>query len=86
MGQVIVGGAVIALALILTPVACTDDAGAKKALLDQGYTNVQTSGYSWFSCDEKDRFSTGFTAQRDGRQVEGAVCSGWFKGNTVRTF
>ena len=74
---------VVGLTLLMG--GCTDSDGARKALADQGYEKVQITGYRWFKCDEKDVFSTGFTAYRGDRYVKGTVCSGWFKGNTIRT-
>lgn len=67
--------------------ACSDAPGATKALLDAGYKNIQTTGYSAFSCGEHDSYSTGFTAVGPtGRPVAGVVCAGVFKGETIRLF
>lgn len=60
---------------------------ARQVLEANGYTNVQTGGYGFFSCGEHDTFSTKFTATAPGRQtVSGVVCSGFMKGNTIRLF
>ena len=57
----------------------------KKQLIQQGYTNVKQTGYKFFCCDEKDQFSTGFTAMaKDSTIVEGCMCSGIVKGVTIR--
>ena len=67
--------------------ACSDPKGAKKALSDAGYSDIETNGYSFFACGKDDNFSTSFKAKGPtGRQVQGAVCSGWFKGSTIRTW
>lgn len=67
--------------------ACSSSKDAHKALTAAGYTDIQTTGYSWFSCGEGDSFSTGFIATGpSGKRVEGVVCSAWFKGSTIRTF
>ena len=67
--------------------ACSDNNGAIKALKEQGYTNIQITGYKWFGCGSGDNFSTGFEAtSATGIPVNGVVCSGWFKGATIRTF
>ncbi len=67
--------------------ACSDPQAARKALADAGYTNVETTGYSMFACGKDDNFATGFKAVGpSGRKVEGAVCSGWLKGSTIRTW
>ena len=69
--------------LVLT--ACSDPSGAQRALDDLGLKNIQTTGYRWFGCDKNDLYHTGFTAVNpNGKQVSGVVCSGIFKGNTVR--
>jgi hypothetical protein len=65
--------------------ACTQGDRATQALADAGYTNIQISGYAWFSCSEKDTFATAFEARGpSGRPVSGAVCSGFLKGQTIR--
>lgn len=75
---------ILAAALMMS--ACSDPNGATKALHDQGYKDIQITGWAIFGCDEKDQFSTGFVATGpSGNRVEGVVCSGWFKGKTVRT-
>ena len=66
---------------------CTDPQGAARTLNGAGYSNIKTSGYSWFSCGQNDAYSTGFTANGPtGVEVSGAVCRGWlFKNSTIRT-
>lgn len=79
----------LATAVILSCMvaACSDPKSARKALADAGYTNIETTGYSFFSCGKDDTFSTGFKATSPaGRPVEGAVCSAWMKGSTIRTW
>lgn len=74
------------LAMMAVP-GCTDSDGARKALEGAGYTNIQTGGYSMFSCSESDDFATEFTATGPtGQPVHGVVCAGWLKGATIRTF
>lgn len=64
---------------------CTSDSDAQRALAAAGYTDVQLNGYSWFSCGKDDTFHTAFTARGPtGVPVSGVVCSGWFKGSTIR--
>jgi len=79
----ILAAALIASSVILS--ACSDADGARQTLEQMGYTNIQVTGYSLFGCDERDTFRTAFTAiSPNGTPVDGVVCSGWFKGNTVR--
>lgn len=76
--------------LIITAVAlalagCTNPSGAREALLDAGYTNIEIGGYDAWGCGEDDTFATKFTATGPtGRQVRGVVCAGAFKGETIR--
>jgi len=74
--------------LCVSCASCTssnDFGKGKKQLEQQGYTNVKDTGYSWFCCDDKDTFSTGFTAlDKEGNEVKGCICSGVLKGVTVR--
>jgi hypothetical protein len=64
---------------------CSDPKTAKKTLENSGYTNIELGGYSFFGCSDGDRFSTKFTATNpNGVTVSGVVCSGWFKGGTIR--
>ncbi len=77
----------LACVLALSLAACSDGPTAENALADAGYTQIVTTGWSMFGCSENDTFKTGFTAKGPtGRQVKGVVCSGWFKGATIRTF
>ncbi len=65
--------------------ACADDVGAKRAAENLGLTNVETHGYAFLGCDEKDTFHTRFTAKNaQGKDVSGVVCGGWLKKATVR--
>jgi hypothetical protein len=74
----------IVAAMILC--GCTSSTDATKALKGAGYTDINITGYAWFECGKDDTFATGFTATGPtGEHVEGAVCSGFFKGSTIRT-
>jgi len=74
---------VIAAVALLS--ACTNTSNAERVLADNGYTDIQMTGYSLFGCDKNDTFSDGFKAKSpNGKMVEGVVCSGVFKGATIR--
>ena len=66
--------------------ACTDPEGAKRVLENQGYTNVEITGWKPFSGDKNDFYETGFRAKSpNGMTVEGTVTKGLlFKGSTIR--
>jgi hypothetical protein len=75
--------AILIMALVLS--GCTQVERTERVLADNGYTNIHVSGYAFFGCDEKDTFHTAFTATSpNGKTVSGVVCSGWFKGATIR--
>jgi len=74
---------VLLAALLLC--GCTDPKGTKEALEGQGYTKVTVGGYATFSCGDDDDFATTFEAINPvGKPVTGVVCTGFFKGATVR--
>lgn len=72
--------------IILT--ACSSDKDFEKGktqLENMGYRNVENIGHSYFCCDEKDNFSTGFSAiDKSGKTITGCFCSGFLKGVTTR--
>lgn len=77
----------IAAAAALLVAACQDEATALRALRVQGFTDVVLTGYAWSGCGRDDTFHTGFRAKAaNGETVEGVVCSGYWKGSTVRVF
>ena len=63
---------------------------AKRVLHDSGYTEVTLKPFSprnLVACSEDDFFRNRFTAKSiQGSTVEGVVCSGFFKGSTIRVF
>ena len=72
------------LAILLA--GCSNSNDAKRALDAMGFSNIRTTGYSWWTCSDDDFYSTGFVAtNQQGKEVRGAVCSGFFfKNSTVR--
>lgn len=77
--KILFGLAVVAVA------GCTDSSVAQRTLSGAGYKNIQITGYSLFGCSDDDFFHTGFEATgADGSRVSGTVCSGFFKGATIR--
>lgn len=56
-----------------------------KILESQGYNDIKFTGIKVFSCSPYDIYRIGFEAiSPAGKTVEGTVCSGIFKGHTVR--
>jgi hypothetical protein len=57
-----------------------------RILEENGYTNIQITGYNWAACGQDDTYHTGFVATApSGRQVTGTVCAGvFFKNSTIR--
>ena len=77
----------LALTACAALAACDDPKAAKRALEIQGFTEITLTGWKWTGCAKGDDFTTGFTATApSGMRVSGVVCSGWFKGATVRTW
>ena len=65
--------------------ACTDNESTTRVLEDNGYTNIELTGWKPLQAGKDDVFSTGFTAKSpNGRIVSGAVTKGVFKGSTIR--
>lgn len=68
------------------PLFGVDKEGATRVLRAQGYSEVQITGYRWFTGDKNDFYHTGFSAKSpNGTAVTGTVTKGfWWKANTVR--
>ena len=76
---------IMVVACLLGVSACSDGDTAKRILSENGYTEIETNGFAWLSCSKDDTFKTSFRAKSpSGQHVKGAVCSGWFKGGTIR--
>lgn len=72
-------------AMMVTIGACSDAPTAERVLRQNGYTEIKTTGHSWFGCSKDDSFATSFEAKGPtGVRATGAVCSGWLKGGSVR--
>lgn len=67
-------------------VACTNPDGATRVLKENGFKDVQITGYKWLTCSEDDIYHTGFRAIGPvGTKVSGTVCEGlFFKNSTIR--
>lgn len=74
------------LIVVLMMMGCTDAEHAITVLKQQGYKNIQMTGYDFFACSKDDFYHTGFRATtRDNDVVNGTVCAGiFFKGSTIR--
>jgi hypothetical protein len=72
--------------ILLFCINCTNEKGAKDLLEKEGYTEIEMTGYNWFSCSKDDSFHTGFKARNmKGNIVEGTVCESlFFKDKTIR--
>lgn len=79
-----IGFSIAATAMLLA--GCTQpQPDVAEQLSGYGMTNVQTDGYDFFACGRDDTFATRFKAfNSQGMPVSGVLCSGWFKGGTVR--
>ncbi len=71
--------------LVVFLAGCSDDRAARSALDAAGFSEIVIRGFGWTGCGRDDDFTTKFTAKnQNGRAVSGVVCSGWFKGGTIR--
>lgn len=71
--------------VVLITFNCSRPDSANKVLHQNGYTDIEITGWKFFGCDGNDFFSTGFKAKSPiGFPVSGNVCEGWFKGATIR--
>jgi len=83
--RIIVAVAVIAVLVLVFPHGCIQPDKTRRVLSQQGYTDIEITGWRPFTADKNDTFSTGFKAKSpNGSVVTGAVTSGWLKGSTVR--
>lgn len=80
----VVGIIVIIVALLFSGVSAHSEEEALQVLQADGVTHITMTGYAWFGCSDSDTFHDGFKGRKNGRNVEGVVCSGWLKGSTIR--
>ena len=70
--------------LMIFLISCTRSESTKDLLEDQGYENVEITGYRFFQCNDNELFRTGFKAENEqGNEITGTVCSGFFS-STIR--
>lgn len=76
------------LAILLALVAltsCTRPELTKRVLEDQGYTEIQITGWRPFQASSGGGWATGFEAKSPaGKRVAGTVTTGILKGSTIR--
>lgn len=71
--------------LLLLSLACSDERSTRATLEALGFSRIEVTGWSPYSCSEEDSFSTGFRAVNPrGVPTEGVVCCGLLKRCTVR--
>ena len=78
------------IAIVLCTILLSSCSGASTSeilLEEQGYTNVEITGFNVFACSEDDMYRYNFTATNpNGKRVKGVVCSAPLKGSTIRFF
>lgn len=72
--------------LYLSSGGCVDTEGTQRILQQQGYTEVEITGWRPFAAGKEDFYATGFRAKApNGEIATGTVTKGFlFKGATVR--
>lgn len=75
----------VIVAIFLFP-SCTDVKEARKVLEDDGYEVLSVGGYGFFQCSEDDIYATKAVVwnRNKTKKIKVCVCSGWFKGSTIR--
>jgi hypothetical protein len=84
---VLLGFIVCSLGLVyLCSGGCVDTEGTQRVLRQQGYTEVEITGWRPFAAGKEDFYATGFRAKApNGEITTGTVTKGFlFKGATVR--
>lgn len=75
----------LALVVIASCAACTNENDTRRTLDAMGFTHIQTGGYDWLACGDDYTYHTHFTAINPaGKQIEGTVCCGIMKGCTPK--
>lgn len=80
-------GSILICALVIASFKMQVDAeGATKTLSDNGYSEIEITGYRFFMKSKDDWYCTGFRAKSPAnKEVTGAVTRGFFsKGSTIR--
>lgn len=73
------------IAIMASMSGCTDSSHTEKVLSNDGYKDIQITGYRFFGCPDEDTFHTGFEATNaNGKHVSGVVCSGFIMGSVIR--
>lgn len=72
--------------MIICLVGCSDPKTAIKVLENEGFDKAAIGGHVFFACAQGDIYSTEFVGYKNGRKIHGVVCSGLFKGATIRYF
>lgn len=72
--------------LAVLALGCTDESSTRHALANEGFTDVEITGFDLWACGDDDFSCTAFTATNpQGARVEGAVgCGLILKSCTVR--
>lgn len=75
----------LAIGAAMLLMSCAEPDKATKILQQQGYTEIEITGWRPWMASDSDDFSTGFRAKSpNGTVVTGAVTGGVFKGHTIR--
>lgn len=75
---------VIALLIFAGLTGCQKKEDVEKYARIEKWESYQLTGACWFSCGKGDLYMTGFEAVKNGERFFGCVCSGVFKGATLR--
>jgi hypothetical protein len=83
--EMIFCGIILFFVILIANGGAIDPDNTKRVLSEQGYTEIEITGWRPWMKSKSDTFSTGFKAKSpSGHIVTGAVTSGFLKGNTIR--
>jgi hypothetical protein len=76
--------ALIGVIAVLLSGCSADRQKVRNVLEADGCTQTEVGGWTLFGCGKEDFFTNTFACTKNGRHVNGLVCSGFLKGFTVR--
>ena len=77
------------LVFVLLLASCSKPTSEVVRILEsEGCTNIVDGGADIFisGCSDKDTFNNQFVCDKNGKKVRGVLCSGYWKGYTIRYF
>jgi hypothetical protein len=79
---------VLLVSLLIIAGCSADPKEVKRVLQADGCIDIQDNGpnYIFDGCSKHDWFNNQFSCKKNNQWIEGVVCSGFFKGYTIRYY